>query len=39
MKGVGGRGGLGGGESTGVKDMTGKGGFWLALDDADSCDR
>lgn len=39
MKGVGGRGGEEGGWSTGVNDMTGRVGFWLALDDADSSDR
>lgn len=41
MKGVGGRGGERGGGfwSTGVNDLAGRVGFWLALDDADSCDR
>lgn len=38
MKGVGGRGGRGC-FPTGVNDQAWRCGFWLALDDADSCDR
>lgn len=39
MKGVGVGEVWGGGESTGVKDLTGRAYFRLALDDADYCDR